>query len=245
MIRGLRLKDSAAERKHLVAPASFKVTGDAGTFSGYASIFGNVDQGGDVVERGAFAVGDMVLTKDGMIRVFNQHDSRQIIGKAKVEQDDVGLKFDGSLILSVPQARTAYELMKADVLDGMSIGYDSLEDEITNAGIRKLKRLKLWEISVVTFGMNPLAKVERVKGLAKTIREFEDQLRDAGYSSVAAKKIAAYGFKEAESQPRDVGAQAKALTELLQSIEVPGTKAQAAVTVRDVIATLRDVKIPS
>jgi HK97 family phage prohead protease len=161
----------------------FKVLGDAGEFSGYASIFGNVDQGGDIVERGAFKEFD--LTKDGMVRVLNQHRHADPIGKANVNEDSTGLHFDGKLLLDVPSARTQYALLKAGIVDGMSIGYDIMPGgaEMTKSGVRHLKALKLWEISTVTFGMNQLARVQAVKAAhsIKTIREFEEFLRhDSG-----------------------------------------------------------------
>jgi HK97 family phage prohead protease len=204
----MKLKEGAARYKEMfTAPSEFKTVGDDGTFSGYASIFGNVDLGGDVVERGAFSRGDMELTKDGAVRIADSHNLRVIIGKAMVEQDDTGLKFSGQLILGLQAARDAHLRMKAGVLDGMSIGYDSLEDEMTTAGVRKLKRLKLYEISPVTFGMNPLARIESVKSRQiTTIREFEDFLREeAGFSNAQAKLLASGGWKSLQKARDETG----------------------------------------
>jgi HK97 family phage prohead protease len=193
--------------KTLSVPMEVKTLGDQGEFSGYASVFGNVDQGGDVVERGAFK--EIELTKDGMVRVLYQHNMNAPIGKATVKQDERGLAFDGQLVLEVPQARSTYALMKQGITDGMSIGYDVLPGgaEVTNAGVRKLKSLKLWEISVVTFGMNPAARIEDVKSVEAitSVRELETYLRDVGgFSKEAAKGIAARGF-EGLSKRRDDG----------------------------------------
>jgi HK97 family phage prohead protease len=183
-----------------------KAFGDSGSFEGYASIFGNVDLGGDVIERGAFK--EIVKGRDGRVKILNQHNNRDPIGTAEVKQDDKGLYFKGQLILEAASARSAYALMKGGALDGMSIGYDVLEGgaKILESGIRQLKRLKLWEISPVTFGMNPLAGIETVKsaGAICTIREFEDFLRDAGFSKAQAVGIAAGGWKAIQNQ-RDSG----------------------------------------
>ena len=92
--------------KTLDFPMEIKQLGDSGEFSGYASVFGNVDQGGDIVERGAFK--QMELTKDGMVRILNQHRPGDPIGKALVKEDEHGLKFDGKFLLDVPSARTVY-----------------------------------------------------------------------------------------------------------------------------------------
>jgi hypothetical protein len=98
--------------------------------------------------------------------------------------------------------------MKGGVLDGMSIGYDVLEGgaKILESGIRQLFGLKLWEISPVTWGMNPLAGIDAVKTAnITTIREFEDFLRDAGgFSKSQAVAIAGGGWKTLQDR-RDSG----------------------------------------
>jgi uncharacterized protein len=185
-------------------PCETKAFGDSGSFEGYAAIFGNVDLGGDVIDRGAFK--DIVKGRNGQTKILYQHNMRDPIGTASVEQDDKGLAFKGQLILEAPSARSAYALMKGGALDGMSIGYDVLPGgaDVMKSGVRQLKALKLWEISPVTFGMNPLAGISNVKGIT-TIREFEDFLRDVGgYTNAQAKALASGGFKalqEARDEP--------------------------------------------
>ena len=234
----MKIKSATALRTIECKVAEFKF-GEAGTFSGYASIFGNVDSGGDIVERGAFQ--QMDLTRDGQVRVLYQHDPRLPIGKAKVKQDDTGLHFDAQLIMGISKARDAHEAMKAGILDGMSIGYDVLDNgsEVTNAGIRKLKALKLYEISPVTFGMNELARIDSVKQFRKgmTIREFEELLRDAGFSANAAKSIAAIGFKEG-SQSRDASEDVKAMAERIRAMDLTGAQKT---TVHGIIEKLRNI----
>lgn len=191
--------------KFLNLPSEFKAVGDAGTFSGYAAIFGNVDLGGDVIERGAFK--EFVKNKDGKITVLWQHSSRDPIGVASVHQDEKGLAFEGQLVLEDPVARRIQAHMKAGSVNGMSIGYDVLDGgaEVMNSGVRRLTSLKLWEISPVTFGMNPLAHVADAKsaGDIVTIREFEDFLRDAGGFSSRQAKLLASGGWSAYQKARD------------------------------------------
>lgn len=186
-------------------PCEFKALGETGSFSGYAAVFGNVDLGGDVIERGAFK--EMVKNSDGRVVMLWQHNPREPLGTAKVEQDDKGLYFEGQLVMEDPMARRAHAHMKAKSVTGMSIGYDPLDSEITTAGIRRLKELKLWEISPVTWGMNPLAGIDSVKTAQQVtnIREFEDFLRDVGkFSKSQAKLLASGGWKALPDQ-RDVG----------------------------------------
>lgn len=187
----------------LGAPIQFeeKAFGDAGSFEGYAAIFGNVDLGGDVIERGAFK--QFAKNSEGKVVVLNQHNRRDPIGIAEVAEDSKGLHFKGSLVLEVPSARSAYALMRAKALNGMSIGYDVLAGgaKITEGGIRQLKALKLWEISPVTFGMNPLAGIDDVKtvlcnGTLPSLPQFEEFLREAGFSRTQAKAIAGGGLSQ-------------------------------------------------
>jgi len=192
--------------KTLHAPTEFKAIGDSGSFEGYASVFGNVDLGGDVIERGAFK--EFVKNGDGKVVVLWQHRSDSPLGVAEVKQDDAGLYFSGQLVLDDPQARKAHAHMKAGSVRGMSIGYDVMAGgaEVLKSGIRSLKALKLWEISVVTFGMNPAAGISGVKAAdIRTPREFETFLRDVGgYSANQAKAIASEGFKALDRDTRDV-----------------------------------------
>lgn len=209
------------DTKRIQRPAEFKAIGETGSFTGYAAIFGNIDQGGDIIERDAFK--EFSTNRDGMVKVLFQHRSAEIIGLAAVRQDDKGLAFQGQLILDVPRAREAYALMKNAALDGMSIGYDVLAGgaEIMKSGIRKLTHLKLWEISPVTWGMNPLAGIDGVKSADEfeSIRDYEEFLRDAGCSRAEAKRKASEDWKGRKAQ-RDVAAQALKLRDWIRDSNV-------------------------
>ncbi len=209
--------------KQISLCTEYKAIGDTGSFEGYAAMFGNVDLGGDIIERGAFK--EMSKLRNGKIVVLNQHRQSDPIGIADVEQDDKGLKFQGQLILETASARAAHALMKAGALDGMSIGYDVLPGgaEIMKSGVRTLKALKLWEISPVTFGMNPLAGIDSVKAAEqlKTIREFEDFLRDVGGFSVQrAKQIASVGWGQVNDARDEQSDQLRKTLEHLSSFSL-------------------------
>lgn len=210
-----------ADRKHVEAKIDVKALSETGQFAGHASVFGNIDDGGDVVVKGAFQ--EMELTSDGHVRILNQHNMRDPIGKATVKQDEIGLAFDGQLLMELPSARNMYALMKAKIIDGMSIGFDVLEGgaEIMNSGVRMLKALKLYEISPVTFGMNTLARIESVKAATDfgSPREFEDHLRDVGGFSRNQAKIIVSLTWDKHARRRDVGAEAKELFQLVQQLE--------------------------
>jgi HK97 family phage prohead protease len=142
---------------------------EQGRFIGLASVYGNVDLGGDVVEPGAFA--KTIQDRGGEEPLLFAHDTRQPIGLAKLRDTNLGLLIEGELVLDVPKARETYSLLKHKVLRGLSIGYDLIKSDIVN-GVRR--ELKLFEVSVVVVPMNELATVTAVK--AESFAFSEDTL---------------------------------------------------------------------
>jgi HK97 family phage prohead protease len=128
--------------------------------SGYASLFGAADQGGDVVQRGAYGSSLARLAGPGRaVKMLWQHDPAQPIGVwDAVREDERGLFVKGRLLLDVRAAREAHVLLQAGAIDGLSIGYRTLRAEKA-AGQRLLHEIELWEVSLVTFPMLPEARV--------------------------------------------------------------------------------------
>ncbi|GLS32920.1 hypothetical protein SAMN04488498_108124 [Mesorhizobium albiziae] len=172
-----------------------------GSFSGYASLFGRVDLGRDVVERGAFAKSLRTRGAAG-IRMLFQHDPNQPIGAwTEVREDARGLFVRGRLTEGVNRSREVLNLMRGGALDGLSIGFRTVRAKNdAAAGVRRILEADLWEISVVTFPMMPGARVEKIKGFGRgralpTTREFERWLtRDAGLTRGDARAVIAKGF---------------------------------------------------
>jgi HK97 family phage prohead protease len=138
--------------------------GADGTFSGYASLFGIVDLGKDVVEPGAFAK-SLGRRKVSGIRMLYQHDAAQPIGVwTEIREDRRGLFVRGRLTLGVQRANEVLALLRSGALDGLSIGFKAVRTRRDTAGgTRHIVEADLWEISVVTFPMQPSARVETVK----------------------------------------------------------------------------------
>jgi HK97 family phage prohead protease len=171
---------------------------DDGVFEGYASVFGIVDQGMDVVERGAFGKS---LGSGRRVKMLWQHDTNDVIGVwDEIREDERGLYVKGRLLKDVQKGREAMALLRADAIDSLSIGYRTIE-AVPEAGgrVRKLTEIDLFEVSLVTFPMLPDAKVTAVKSIT-TEREFEAFLRDAGYSRKEAAAITLHGFKAIAAQ---------------------------------------------
>ena len=162
------------ERKFLAEPLN-AIDAD-GVFEGYASLFGEADIGKDVVMPGAFSE---TLRKRGAtdVRLLWQHDPAQPIGRwILIEEDRRGLRVRGKLNLAVERAREIHALMREGAVDGLSIGFRVERARAERpTGLRRLEKLDLWEISVVTFPMLPDARVEAVKEasprLAASIRK--------------------------------------------------------------------------
>jgi phage head maturation protease len=92
--------------------------------------------------------------------------------------------------------------MKERALDGLSIGYvvgEHTRGTKPNEPRRTIKTIKsLPEVSLVTFERAGAVKAADIR----TVREFEDALRDVlGFSHAAAKSIAQRGFKMTNEQP--------------------------------------------
>lgn len=213
--------------KRLIVPMEVKKVTDQGYFEGYASVFDNVDLGYDVVEKGAFT--EIVRNSQGKVLTLFQHDSSGYtasgglpIGAADVSQDDKGLAFKTQLVMEDEFVKRVHTHLKAGTLDGMSVGFDILPGgaEYTDAGIRRIKAARLWEISVVTFGMNPKARVESVKHLAfnGSVRELEELIREEwGFSNAVAKALAA-GVKRELQAARDEFDAGKAVSQICDRI---------------------------
>ena len=137
-----------------------KVT-DGTVISGYASLFGLTDQGGDIVDRGAYGVSlGINKAKHRSIKMLWQHDHAQPIGVwDEVREDKKGLWVKGRLLTDVARAREAAALIEAGAIDGLSIGYRTVKSSKDDAGKRHLSELELWEVSLVTFPMLPDARV--------------------------------------------------------------------------------------
>ncbi|WP_347268814.1 HK97 family phage prohead protease [Paracoccus sp. (in: a-proteobacteria)] len=188
---------------------------EAGVIEGYGSIFDNVDNGGDVVAPGAFAAS---LAQGRKVKMLLQHDPHDVIGVwDQVEEDGKGLRVKGRLLMQVRKAADAYELVKAGALDGLSIGYRTTEASRDRDGNRVILKAEVWEVSLVTFPMNEMARIDAVKAAGMTERDIERVLtQDAGLSRSVARRLMAGGYNAVKAM-QDAGAGADELAALLKA----------------------------
>lgn len=215
-----------SERKHsadaiLAAGVELKLARDqmnAGVVTGYGSVFGVQDRHGDVVEPGAFKASLVEhLAKGTMPAMLWSHDPERPIGVwQSAAEDRHGLKLSGQLNLDTQDGREARSLILQGAFNGLSIGFRVVPGgaSIDAKGIRRLKSVELWEVSLVTFPSNEAARVDGVKSMS-TSRDFEGFLRASGFPKAAARKLAAGGwpaFREDRTGAADLLAAIRAAT---------------------------------
>lgn len=164
-----------------------KAINEDGTFDGYGSVFGVKDSYSEIVESGAFSDSlSAHKSKGTMPALLWQHRSGEPIGVyTSMEEDSIGLKVSGQLALKTARGAEAYELLKMKAISGLSIGFMTREDSYDKlTGIRTLKKVDLWEVSLVTFPANDAARVQGVKNIEQieNIRDAERYLRESGLS---------------------------------------------------------------
>ena len=137
---------------HLLFGAEWKsATGSkSGELEGYISVFGNVDQGGDVVLPGAFkktfAYWSRARTPLPLV-ADHQLSTEGVIGSVtQMAEDGVGAKIH-ALFSSVPKAQDIRTKMLEGHIGGMSFTYEPVDHSMgTKDGmhVRYLKEVRLY-----------------------------------------------------------------------------------------------------
>ena len=140
-------------------PFEIKQLTNDGEFEGYASTYGGEpDAVNDIVDKGAFT---KTLASSKERPLLWQH--RDPIGIVTLADSPAGLKAKGKLTLAVRQAAEAYALLKDRAVQGLSIGFQTIDAIYDGNGVRHLKELKLYEVSLTPFPCNSSAQVAAVK----------------------------------------------------------------------------------
>ncbi len=149
-------------------PTEFKADLDKRRIEGYASIFGNVDLGKDISHKGSFSKTIKERMPKGSIKFMRDH--RTLIGAPEhLEEDEKGL-LTVNRVSKTQLGDETLEMVRDGTLTEMSYGYDIIKSDFSEVGgeeIRNLREQKLWETSVVTWGMNPDTSIIGVKEILK------------------------------------------------------------------------------
>jgi Escherichia/Staphylococcus phage prohead protease len=182
-----------------------KAVDEAGVIEGYASVFGGApDLYGDVIAPGAFSQSLAAHRRAGTapLMLWGHDGGSPPIGNwVDVAEDGKGLWVKGEIDLEDSMGQRVHRALKRKAMKGLSIGYETKESEADakRPGVRILTAIDLWEISPVNFPAQARAAVDTVKSYATagqlpSLKEFEDYLREAGFSKSQATAIAGHGL---------------------------------------------------
>lgn len=182
-----------------------KSVSDEGLIEGYGSTFGGPpDSVGDIVVPGAFADTLVAHKRQGTMPLFFfGHKSNELtIGNwIDMAEDGKGLWGQGQMDMEDPFAVKIHRKLKRKEMRGLSIGYEvkAARPDPKRQGVRLLEKLDLWEVSIVNLPANQRAAIENVKsytsgGNLPSLPEFEEFLREAGFSKTQATAIAGKGL---------------------------------------------------
>ncbi|QNX42928.1 HK97 family phage prohead protease [Acinetobacter seifertii] len=193
-------------------------------FSGYLAVFNNIDSHGDVIRKGAFLKTIEEWNSKGKYpAIFWNHDPDEPIGVfTLMREDEKGLYVEGRLLISdIVRAKSTYALMKVKAIDGMSIGYITIQaTQDPQTMIRELLELELVEGSIVAFPSNPNSLISSVKsklqdGELPSLPEFEKFLRESGFSKTQATVIASKGLRHLLSESEGENEKANSISNAL------------------------------
>lgn len=182
------------ETKAVGSKFEFKSDSGDGKIIGYGAFYGNSDAYKDIIKSGAFS------EINRSIKMLYQH--RDLMGVwDSVKEDQNGLIVEGTINTKTTVGRDAYELAKSGALTDLSVGFKTQKYYYDDEGTRFIEKADLYEVSLVSFPANEKANVISVKSDdIHNERDFENALRQLGYSNKEAKHIANFGFKSLQTK---------------------------------------------
>jgi HK97 family phage prohead protease len=190
--------------ERMTFPLELKELSENGEFIGIASPYGIKDLGDDIVERGAFT--KSIAERGNKVRLLDSHQTR--IGIAEVSESQTGLMAKGRINLDKQIGRDAYSDLKfyqsAGQPMGLSIGFQTVKSDIGDKGVRLLKELKLFEISVTEIPMNESALVTAVKDARFEFADIAEEMKAARIEKKAGRKISAESRRKLEAAMKEI-----------------------------------------
>ena len=194
--------------------ALIKSADDAGTISGYFSTYDRIpDSYGDVIARGAFTETIQKRKESGHpFPLCWNHDLNQIIGfvdPADIEDTEKGPFMKKASFFNTPLAQEKREIVKSGVVYQFSFAYDVLEAGPTTLddGVKanELKKLELFEVSIVPVPANPRAEVTDIKAGRRNSAKDADAIREA----ITLLQGVLGELEDIEEDPKDSGAKSE------------------------------------
>lgn len=184
--------------KSLDYPFQIKSINEDGVFSGYGTVWGDVDAYSETLAKGSIK---RSLKKREPAMLW-QHDTTQPVGVwTSLVEDDHGLLLEGKVALDASIGRDAYALMKLGAVKGLSIGFIPVKwSQDRDNRLVTFSEVDLYEVSIVTFPALSSAKIDNVKSFFNgeqmpTVRDVEAFLRDSGLSKTQAMTFISKGYQ--------------------------------------------------
>lgn len=160
---------------------------DNGKISGYFSTYDRIpDSYGDVIAPGAFT--DTIKAREESGHPFPlcwNHDLDQIIGSIEpsaIKETEKGPYMEEAVFFNTPLAQEKREIVKSGVVYQFSFAYDIEESAPVTlengTKANELRKLNLYEVSVVPIPANPRAEVTEVKaevGNGEKVAEIDEK----------------------------------------------------------------------
>lgn len=222
LARGAKQQGKKTEYKTLLFDMD-EYDEEQGIFSGYGAVFGNIDDGGDIIEPGAFT--KTIAEGWERVKILALHNDAWLpIGRPiEIREDAKGLYIKAK-VSDTAMGRDIKVLLKDGVLNELSIGYDPIVFDYDETGIRHLREVKLWEVSIVTWAMNPEATITGYKAVEAADRAVK-LIADAAEEVKEGRKISSARLKTLKDASETMKRAAKTLDALI--LEVEGEKSKA------------------
>ena len=188
---------------------TFKIkSDDSGKISGYFATYDRIpDSYGDVIAKGAFTETIQNRKESGHpFPLCWGHDLNQIIGAVDpedIEETEKGPLMTASFFKS-PLAQEKREIVKSGVVYQFSFAYDILDSgEVTledGTKANELRKLDLFEVSIVPIPANPRAEVTDIKAtVAEAVVKIVPELDEEAMKDVLKKAGRRNSKKDAEA----------------------------------------------
>jgi len=140
------------ERRTVTTPFECRADQSGGVqIRGYAALFDS-EAHGEVIRPGAFA---RTLNSGADVRLLVNHAgvplARTKSGTLSLSSDATGLAVEASLDPANPTVQELRSALERGDIDQMSFGFEAVQETSTDSGVRELREVKLWDVSVVTY----------------------------------------------------------------------------------------------
>lgn len=174
------------------APLEIKLVDAAATtgiFSGYASVFGKIDDYGDTIMPGAFKNSIRAKGVKG-IKLLKDHYGDPVGEFVEMKEDERGLFVRGQIDPDLDGGPNLIKQVAKGYKDGLSIGFNVVEATRGKDGRRQIGEVDLWETSIVTFPADKFARITEARSASHARALLRQHLVNFGLDTSEAERLA-------------------------------------------------------